>query len=261
MEAIRSLHAASILAITHRQFIVWRKLIWSAMATNVANPLLFLFAFGLGLGRFVEEMGDVPYLAFVVPGIMAYAAMFAASFETTIGAYTRYQQQGNWDAIMATPVSLAELLLGEVLWAAMKAMLSAVCVLAVGWVWGGIMSLPGALMALPLVFAASLGFACFGLVATAYARGYEYFSYFFSFWITPMFVFCGVFFDIERFPAAVQVISWLFPMTHLIAIVRPLTTGAPLDPLMVIGHIAYLAAISNLAFYLAYRETRRRMFD
>lgn len=261
MQVARTPSLSGTLAVTHRQFIVWRKLIWSALATNVANPLLFLFAFGLGLGQFVERMGDVPYLAFVVPGIAAYAAMFAASFETTIGAYTRYQQQGNWDAIMATPVSLAELLLGEVLWAALKAMLSAVCVLAVGWAWGGILSVPGALIALPLVFAASLGFACFGLLATAYARGYEYFSYFFSFWITPMFVFCGVFFDIERFPAAVQALSWVFPMTHLIAIVRPLTIGAALDPAMVALHLAYLTAISVLAFFAAYRETRRRMFD
>ncbi|RIA55025.1 ABC transporter permease [Dichotomicrobium thermohalophilum] len=261
MQAIRSLNAGSILAVTHRQFIVWRKLIWSALATNVANPLLFLFAFGLGLGQFVERMGDVPYLAFVVPGMTAYAAMFAASFETTIGAYTRYQQQGNWDAIMATPVSLAELLLGEVLWAALKALLSAACVILVGWLWGGVLSLPGALISLPLVFAASLGFACFGLLATTYAHGYEYFSYFFSFWITPMFVFCGVFFDISRFPDPVQVIAWAFPMTHLIAIVRPLTTGAPLDPVIVVVHIAYLGAISALAFWLAYREARRRMFD
>jgi len=261
MDAVSLPRLRSVLAVTHRQFIVWRKLIWSALVTNVANPLLFLFAFGLGLGQFVERMGDVPYLAFVVPGMTAYAAMFAASFETTIGAYTRYQQQGNWDAIMATPVTLAELLLGEVLWAALKAMLSAVCVLAVGWAWGGVISLPGALISLPLVFAASLGFACFGLVATAYARGYEYFSYFFSFWITPMFVFCGVFFDIGRFPEPVQVIAWVFPMTHLIAIVRPLTTGAALDPAMVALHIAYLTAISVLAFFMAYRETQRRMFD
>ncbi|MFP3921617.1 MAG: ABC transporter permease, partial [Dichotomicrobium sp.] len=196
MQAIGGLSPTGILAVTQRQFIVWRKLIASALAANVANPLLFLFGFGLGLGQFVERMGDVPYLAFVVPGMTAYAAMFAASFETTIGAYTRYQQQGNWDAIMATPVTLAELLLGEVLWAALKALLSAVCVILVGWAWGGVLSVPGALIALPLVFAASLGFACFGLVATTHAHGYEYFSYFFSFWITPMFVFCGVFFDI-----------------------------------------------------------------
>jgi len=261
MAVAQTISLSAVLAVTQRQFIVWRKLIWSALATNVANPLLFLFAFGLGLGRFVDEMGDLPYLAFVVPGITAYAAMFAASFETTIGAYTRYQQQGNWDAVMATPVSLAELLLGEVLWAAMKALLSAVCVLAVGWAWGGVTSVSGALIALPLVFAASLGFACFGLVATAYARGYEYFSYFFSFWITPMFVFCGVFFDTDRFPVAVQAISWAFPMTHLIAIVRPLTTGASLDLLMTLLHVAYLTAISVLAFFVAYRETRRRMFD
>ena len=87
----------------------------------MANPLLFLFAFGFGLGAVIDDMGGLDYLAYVVPGMMAYSAMFAASFETTIGSFARFNMQKTWDAVLATPVSLLELLLGEAVWAACKA--------------------------------------------------------------------------------------------------------------------------------------------
>ena len=249
------------IAVTRRQYIVWRKLIWSALATNVANPVLMLFAFGFGLGALVDSIDGVSYMAFVVPGMIAYSAMFAASFETTIGSFSRYYMQRNWDATLSTPVTLSELLFGEVLWAALKAMVSAVAVLIIGALWGGIPSLEGALFALPIVFVASLGFACYGLVATSFARGYEFFSYFFSFWITPMFVFSGVFFEIDRFPDFVRVIAWILPMTHLIEIIRPMTIGTSLDAGMVALHLSYLFVLSVGAFALAYRNMRKRMFD
>jgi lipooligosaccharide transport system permease protein len=249
------------IAVTRRQYIVWRKLIWSAMATNVANPILMLFAFGFGLGALVEAIDGVSYMAFVVPGMIAYSAMFAASFETTIGSFSRYYMQKNWDATLSTPVTLSELLFGEVLWASAKAMISAVAVLLVGVAWGGIPSITGALFALPIVFVASIGFACHGLVATSYARGYEFFSYFFSFWITPGFVFSGVFFEIDRFPGYVQILSWALPATHLIEIIRPLSIGMALDPAKVAIHMAYTVALAAASFWLAYRNMRRRMFD
>lgn len=249
------------LSVTRRQFIVWKKLIWSSLAINVANPVLFLFAFGFGLGRFIEDIDGVSYLVFVVPGMVAYSAMFAASFETTIGSFSRYHMQKNWDATLATPVKLSELLLGEVLWAAMKAMLSAVSVLIVGALWGGIEIYWGAVIALPIVFLASVGFACYGLAATSLARSYEFFSYFFTFWVTPMFVFSGVFFEISAFPEPVRIIAWALPMTHLIAVIRPLTAGLPLDLGWAAVHIGYTALLTLAAFLFAYYQIRRRMFD
>ena len=117
------------------------------------------------------------------------------------------------------------------------------------------------LVALPIVFVASIGFACYGLVATSLAKGYDFFSYFFTFWVTPMFVFSGVFFEIDRFPLGVQAIAWLLPMTHLIAIIRPLTVGLPLDLGWVAVHLGYLLALTVVAFVIAYRRMRRRMFD
>jgi lipooligosaccharide transport system permease protein len=249
------------MAIVWRHFLVWRSLIWSSLASNVLNPILFLFAFGFGLGAFIDTMAGVDYLAFIVPGMVAYAAMFAASFETTIGAFSRFWMQRTWDAMLSTPVTLLELLSGEIIWAALKAMFSAVSVLAVGAVWGGLPSLTGALLALPVVFLASVGFACYGLVATSRAHGYEFFSYFFTFWITPMFIFSGVFFDISRFPDAVQWFAWVLPMTHLVALIRPLMTGTDLSVLNACIHLGYTLALTALAFWLTYRTLRQRMFD
>jgi lipooligosaccharide transport system permease protein len=249
------------LAVWWRQYLVWRRILWPSLTTNVANPLLFLFAFGFGLGAVIDNMGGLDYLAYVVPGMMAYSAMFAASFETTIGSYARFNMQKTWDAVLATPVSLLELLLGEALWAACKALFSAVCVLAVGLMWGGVGSPGGALASLPLIFLAGFCFAACGLAATAHARSWEFFSYFFTFWVTPMFVFSGVFFGVDRFPDYVEPITWILPMTHVIEVVRPLTAGQPQSLLAALLHIGYVTALAAAAFALAYRRLRIRLFD
>lgn len=248
-------------AVVWRHYLVWRQFLGSSLASNVFNPLLFLFAFGFGLGAFIDTMSGVPYIAFIVPGMMAYSAMFAASFETTIGAYSRYSMQHTWDAMLATPVTLFELLWGEALWASVKAMFSAACVLVVGAIWGGVPSVEGALLTLPLMLLGSLCFSVFGLLATSYARGYEFFNYFFTFWITPMFVFCGVFFDIGRFPEAVQWFAWVLPMTHLIEVARALMTDTAIDAVQAAGHLGYVSIISVVAFALAHRQMQRRLFD
>ena len=133
--------------------------------------------------------------------------------------------------------------------------------LVVGALWGGIGSLGGALLSLPLIFVASLAFAACGLAATAHAKTWEFFSYFFTFWVTPMFVFSGVFFGVDRFPDYVQPISWVLPMTHLIEVVRPLTAGQELELSTSLGHVAYLLVLGALAFALAYRRLRARLFD
>ena len=233
----------------------------SSVATNIANPLLFLFAFGFGLGNYLDEIKGVDYLAFVVAGMIAYSAMFAASFETTIGSFSRYYLHKNWDAVLATPVSLAELMLGEIFWAACKGLLSAFCVLVVGYIWGGVISIEGAFISLLIVFFASMCFASVGLLATAYAKGYEFFSYFFTFWVTPMFVFCGVFFEIERFPYFIECLAWALPMTHLVVVVRSLSTGVPIDIFIAFQHIIYILALGVFAFLLAHRRMHKRLFD
>jgi len=247
-------------AVWRRNFTVWQRLLGPSLATNVLDPLLFLFAFGYGLGAVVDRVGGLDYLSFVVPGMMAYGAMFAASFEATVSTYARFSMQRTWDAILATPVTLTELMLGEMSWAATKGVFSACCVVLVGALWGGVGSLSGALLAIPVLALGAVSFACCGMVATAHAKSWDIFAYFFTFWVTPMFMFSGTFFEVARFPFAIQAIAWALPMTHLIAIVRPLAAGLPLAPLAALGHLAYIAALALAAFALARFRFGRRLY-
>ncbi|MBI3711185.1 MAG: ABC transporter permease [Proteobacteria bacterium] len=248
-------------AVWRRNVLVWRRLMWPSLTTNVLDPLIFLFAFGYGLGAVLDQVGGMDYLSFVVPGMMCYAAMFAASFESTISTYARFSLQHTWDAILATPVTLTELMLGEMSWAATKGAFSACCVIVVGLIWGGVPYLPGVLLALPVLALGAVCFASCGLVATAHAKTWDIFAYFFTFWVTPMFVFSGTFFEVTRFPWFVQAIAWALPMTHLISVVRPLTAGATLDPWIALGHLGYVAALAVAAFTLARYRFGRRLFD
>jgi lipooligosaccharide transport system permease protein len=248
-------------AVWRRNALVWRRLIGPSLTTNVLDPLIFLFAFGYGLGAVLDRVGGMDYLSFVVPGMMCYAAMFAASFESTISTYARFSLQRTWDATLATPVSLTELMLGEMSWAATKGLFSSCCVIAVGTLWGGVASLSGVLLALPVLALGAVTFACCGLVATAHAKTWDVFAYFFTFWVTPMFMFSGTFFEVTRFPWFVQGVAWLLPMTHLIAVVRPLTAGVALDPLAAAGHLVYLATLAAAAFLLARHRFGARLFD
>jgi len=247
-------------AVWRRNALVWRRLMGPSLATNVIDPLIFLFAFGYGLGAVIDQVGGLSYLSFVVPGMMGYAAMFAASFESTISVYARFQMQRTWDAILATPVTLTELMLGEMSWAATKGVFSSCCVIAVGTLWGGIGNPWGVAAALPVLALGAICFACCGLVVTAHAKSWDIFAYFFTFWVTPMFMFSGTFFEVARFPWFVQAIAWLLPMTHVVAVVRPLTAGLALDPLVAIGHVCYLAALALAAFSLARFRFGRRLF-
>jgi len=247
-------------AVWRRNATVWRRLIGPSLATNVLDPLIFLFAFGYGLGAVIDKVGGLNYLSFVVPGMMCYAAMFAASFESTISVYARFHMQRTWDAILATPVTLTELMLGEMSWAATKGLFASCCVIAVGTIWGGIGSFWGVTAALPVIALGSICFACTGLVVTAHAKSWDVFAYFFTFWITPMFMFSGTFFEVTRFPWFVQAVAWVLPMTHLIAVVRPLTAGVTLDPFAAAGHIVYLAALAFTAFWVARRRFGARLF-
>jgi len=113
---------------------------------------------------------------------------------------------------------------------------------------------------LPVLVLGAVCFACTGLVVSAHAKSWDVFSYFFTFWVTPMFMFSGTFFEVTRFPWFVQVIAWVLPMTHLIAVVRPVTAGLPVDPFATVGHLFYLAALASTAFWLARRRFSARLF-
>jgi lipooligosaccharide transport system permease protein len=243
------------LRVWQRNLESWKRYAVSFLVANLGEPVFFLLAMGYGLGRFVTDIGGVPYAVFLAPGIIASAAMNAATFETTFGSFTRMTEQHTYVAILATPCSVADIVAGDILWAATKSLLAVCLILLITAVFG-LLASPLALALVPVGFLVGLMFGGLGMVVTARSPSYDFFSYYMTF-ISMMFAFAGVFFPLEGLPAWASVLAWLLPLTHAVRICRALATGMPDAALA--GDVGWIVVVTVVAFVVAERMVRRRL--
>lgn len=243
-------------AIWKRNALVWRKLIGPSLMINFGEPLLYLLGLGYGLGLFIGEMAGMDYLTFLASGIVASSAMTTATFEGLYSVYTRMVPQHTYDAMLATPIEVDDILAGEMLWCATKSLINGVAILAVAAALGAV-SGPSALLALPIVFLIGLCFAGPAMVISAISPGYDFFNYYFTLAITPMFILCGVFYPVDALPEPLQAFVQLLPLTHAVALVRPLVAGQPLSDVPL--HLVVLLAYAAIGYYIAVVFARRRL--
>ena len=213
-----------IFKVWRRDFIVWQKYFTASLAANFAEPLLYLFAMGYGLGRMVPEVQGMSYVEFIAPAILITTVMNSSSFETTFSSYTRMEVQKTFNGIATTPVSMAEVVGGEILWAATKAMVTSSVIFLVLAVFNLIPSLWVALV--PLVMACTgLLFASLGMLMTSFARSYDHFTYYFTLFISPMFLFSGTFFPLDNLPGWAIKLAYFLPLTYPVRVARHLFAG------------------------------------
>ncbi len=246
-----------------RNLLVWRKLAIPSLVGNIAEPLMWLVAFGYGMGALVGEVQiatpqgstAVPYILFLASGSICMSAMNAASFEALYSAFSRMHVQKTWDGIMNAPVSLDSVVLAEMLWAAYKALFTSTAILGVMLALG-ISHSPKLLVALPVLLVAGIMFSAIALIFNALAKGYDFFTYYFTLFLTPMMFLSGVFFPREQLPGFVQWIAQWLPLSHAVDLVRPLFMNQwPDRPWL---HLAVLAGYAVVAFWIALALTRRR---
>jgi len=244
------------LAVWRRNMLVWRKLMGPAILMNFGEPTLYLLGLGFGLGHFVGEMAGMPYLAFLASGIIASSAMTTASFEGMYSVFTRMVPQKTYEAILATPLEVDDILAGEMLWCATKSVFSGIAILAVATALGVVQSW-NALWAIPVVFLIGLCFAGPAMIMSALAYSYDFFNYYTVLIITPMFILSGVFYPVDTLPAAMQEFVQLLPLSHAVILTRALVAGADLtQPLLHLGVLALYAVVS---YYIAVVLVRRKL--
>jgi lipooligosaccharide transport system permease protein len=244
------------IAVWRRNFLVWRKLAIPSILGNLADPLILLFGLGYGLGSLLGDMGGTSYFAFLAGGFLASSSMFAATFESLYSAFSRMHMQKTWDAILNTPMTLEDILAGEWAWAATKSLAAGACMLAVVAAFGFAAS-PLALATIPVVMLIGLAFAGIGLSFNALATGYDFFSYYMTLVLTPMMMLSGVFFPTDQLPVAVQVAAQILPLSHGVALTRPLLLGE--IPQSILLHVGVLLAYAVGGFALAVVLTRKRL--
>ena len=242
------------LTVWRRNALVWRKLMAASLLLHFGEPLIYLLGIGYGLGRFVGEIDGMPYFTFLASGFIAWSAMNVASMESMWSVYTRMVPQQTYEAILATPAEIDDIVIGELLWCGTKSLMSGSAILAVAAMLGAVNDW-SALLIIPVIFLTGVCFAAPGLVVTAYARTYEYFNFYMTLVMTPMFILCGVFYPVSSLPGPVQSAVQLLPLTHAVEIIRPIVVGQPVTDLgLHLGALALFGLVTTWAATILFRR-------
>ncbi|HZQ74184.1 MAG TPA: ABC transporter permease [Burkholderiales bacterium] len=238
-----------------RYFDVFRKSYVYYLVTTFSEPFLYLLAFGFGVGSLVGAVdvdgAAVSYRRFVFSGILGQALLFQSFYDASYGAFIRMYYQRIFQAMAVTPITLSEVLWGELLWDASKATLAAVVIASIGAALGDF-PLYAPLAVIPVAFPSALVFAGLGLAVAARSRTIEEISYPQYLIVFPMFLFCGVFFPLEQLPQPLQWIAWALPLTSVNSLMRTLVLGFPFQPwaiAVLAGWLLVLVGYSRRAMF------------
>jgi len=242
-------------AVWQRNFLVWRKLFAASVLTNLADPLIMLFGLGYGLGALLPSVEGMSYVAFFAAGTLCSATMFTASFESMFSGFSRMHGQKTWDAILYAPLTIDDVVAGEIIWAASKAWLSGATILAVVAVFG-LAASPLVVLTLPVAFLVGLAFAAVGMIMTVLAKNWDFFSFYMTLIMTPMTMVSGVFFPAEQLPRPVLAVAQALPLYHGVELVRPLVAGRL--PTEIVLHIAVLLVYAAAGYAITITFARRR---
>jgi lipooligosaccharide transport system permease protein len=231
---------------------VWRsEVIWPFV-----EPFVTLLALGVGLGDFVEFDSEMDYMAFIGPAIIAVYAMWAATAECAWGSFFRMDQQGTFDAMIVTPVSVDEVSTGEILWGATRSVMSVFYVGIMVLAFGGFES-PLALLIIPFSVLPGIMFSAISLCYTAVAKSISSLNYFFATYITPQFWLSGAFFPLDEMPGWVEVVAWFTPAYHVVEVYRSLSAGDVTPSLAI--NVAWITIVGAGAYLVALALMRRRL--
>ena len=225
------------------------------------SPLLFLLSMGLGLGSLVDKsaggVGGVPYLYFVVPGILAAQAMWVAMGESTYQVLGAIRWDMKYHAMLATPIGVDDILLGHLTYVAMQVTGATAIFMGVAALFGSFSSW-WVILALPITVLTGMAFAIPIFAFTATQETADGFNILYRFVVTPLFLFSGTFFPVDQLPAFLRPVAWVIPLFHGVDANRSLALGSP-DAAGVLGHTAYLLVVIVIGAWLARRTFTKRL--
>ncbi|OHB57155.1 MAG: ABC transporter [Planctomycetes bacterium GWF2_42_9] len=245
-------------AVWNRHVRVYGKNILSNGLPPFFEPLIFLGGVGIGLGKYIAEMDGLPYIEFLGSALLVTTAMFTSAFECSYGTFIRLEFDKVYDGMLAAPITVKNLLIGEILWAGTKGLFFSFAVLCILAAFG-IIHLPRALLAPLAGFITGLMFGSLSLLVTSYVKTINHFTFYFTGLLSPMFFFSGVVFPITDLPKSLQITAEFVPLTHSVRLVRAI---------IVPGHgggwewsLAYIIVFTAVTGYFAIKRLSRRLIS
>jgi lipooligosaccharide transport system permease protein len=238
-----------------RNMLLYRKG-WQYLVSGFFEPLFYLLSLGIGLNHLVGGIPvgstTVSYAAFVAPGLLATSAMNGAMLDATFNTFFRLKVNHSYEPVMATPLTVEDIAVGEMSWCVVRGALYSVSFLVCMWALGDTES-PWAILCLPTAALISLAFACAGMACCTFLRSWQDFDLV-MLAILPMFLFAGVFFPIEQYPTWLEYVVRATPLYQGVALSRGFSLGI-FDWAMV-GHVVYLLVMSFIGIVATARRFR-----
>jgi lipooligosaccharide transport system permease protein len=256
----------SMLASYEHQVLLYRRTWRGSIFGSFLQPVMFLLAMGIGLGSFVDRgtgataLGGVSYLQFLAPALLASVVMQTSAFEATFPTMTGFRWNRRFHAMYATPLTPFAIAFGHIGWIATRATLVGAIFALVIVLFGAARS-PLILLAIPVGTLTSLAFA--GPIAAFMAtqRDTNAFNAIWRFGITPLFLFSGTFFPIDRLPEAIQPIAWLLPLWHGADLARALSLGTVGEaPLLHLAHLMILVGVAGAGVAAMFVSFQRQLY-
>jgi lipooligosaccharide transport system permease protein len=234
---------------------------WIIIVSGFFEPLFYLLGIGFGLGRLLEPITladgrQIPYQAFVAPGLVAMSTLNGAIAESIFNVFFKLNFSRTYEGILATPLGIRDIAIGELVWSLMRGGMYVVAFLGVMLALGLVLS-PWAVLVIPAAVLLGAAFSAAGLATTAFLRTVQDFDLPMGLVVMPMFLFSGTFFDVSVYPAPVQWFMELVPLYHGVNLLRGLTVGL-LEPRM-LWDLAYLVVFCGVCLWVAMRQMERKL--
>jgi lipooligosaccharide transport system permease protein len=255
---VHRLEPAALAGVMSRDVMLFGRYWKATTFSSVVQPTIYLLAFGLGFGSLVHNIGHVKTIEYVATGVVGTAVLFSSAFPGMFNTFIRWQFQRTYDAILAAPVDVEELITAEVLWISLRAGVYGLAPLIVGMAFG--LEPEWGMLLVPLVgFVTGFGFAAFGVTIAAVAKTIDNFNYITSAVLTPMFLVAGTFFPVSTLPEGVRQVAQVNPLYHCVQLVRDASLGGLGAADFV--HAGVLIAFALLMWRLAISQLGRRLID
>jgi lipooligosaccharide transport system permease protein len=238
----------------------WR----GSLFSNFAQPVLFLLAMGVGLGAYVDKggtsaTGGVSYLEFLAPALLVSSVMQGAAGEGTFPVLEGFQWTRRYYAMFATPLTPAAIAFGQLAWTATHTLLVGAIFCTVIVLFGAAAS-PGIAWSVPIAVLTGIAFSAPIAAFMSTQRDTDAWNNIWRFGITPLFLFSGTFFPIERLPELIRPIAWVLPLWHGVDLARSAALGTIAEhPLLALAHVVILMAVAMAGVAAMFAMFRRRL--
>lgn len=248
------------LIVFYRNWLAFKEYALYSIVPDILDNVIWFAAFALGVGSMVTTGRD-EYISFLVPGAVILTGLYYSSSEATYSLLPKLSKEGVWVAALGASVSLRQLMFGEVLWASVRGLFSALALYLICVLLGLVDQPAYALVGFVVVFISYFSFCSFGVMVTSFVKQSHLLSYYFVLWLSPSLLFSGIYFEVDKLPKTAEIVANFVPMTHSVSLMQKIYLDQQILVADVLTFSCIMVVLTSASLFIAHKNFKKRLFD